>query len=130
MEHSRGTVVKHSLAVLLAWVGLSSGPASAETFAPIKDLPTFLQLVEGRDLRIGLYNLTLQLSPDGQITGSALGWDITGSWRWEDGYFCRQMDWSGYAIKDNCQLVEAEGTAKMRFTVDQGAGDSATFKLR
>ncbi len=122
--------MKHSLAVLLALLGLASGPASAETFAPIKDLPTFLQLVEGRDLRIGLYNLTLQLSPDGQITGSALGWDITGSWRWEDGYFCRQMDWSGYAIKDNCQLVEVEGTERMRFTVDQGAGDSATFKLR
>ncbi len=119
--------MKYLFAVLIA---LISSPARAETFAPIKDLPTFLQLVEGRDLRIGLYNLTLNLSPDGQITGSALGWGITGDWRWEDGYFCRQMDWSGYAIADNCQLVEALGSEKLRFTTDRGAGDSASFKLR
>lgn len=119
--------MKYTYLVLLALVGL---PASADTFAPIKDLPSFLKLVEGRDLHIGLYNLTLNLAPGGQITGSALGWGITGTWRWDGGYFCRQMDWSGYAIADNCQLVEALGTEKLRFTTDQGAGDSATFKLR
>lgn len=119
--------MKYSYAILLALV---STPTWAETYAPIKDLPTFLQLVEGRDLRIGLYNLTLNLSPDGKVTGSALGWGITGSWRWEGEYFCRQMDWSGYAIEDNCQLVELFGTDKLRFTTDRGAGDSASFKLR
>ena len=105
-------------------------PAHADTYAPIKDRPSFLKLVEGRDLRIGLYDLTLNLMPDGQITGSALGWGITGSWRWDNGFFCRQMDWSGYAIEDNCQLVEALGAEKLRFTTDLGTGDSATFKLR
>lgn len=119
--------MKNSCAILLALVGTS---VCAETNAPVKDLPTFLQLVEGRDLRIGLYDLTLTLSPDGQVTGSALGWGITGSWRWEGDYFCRQMDWSGYAIEDNCQLVELLGSDKLRFTTDRGAGDSASFKLR
>jgi hypothetical protein len=109
---------------------LLAGPLRADSFIPIRELPVFLKLVEGRDLRIGLYNLTLNLSADGTITGSALGWGITGAWEWKDGYFCRNMDWSGYAIEQNCQLVEALGAEKMRFTVDQGAGDSATFKLR
>ena len=117
-------------AAIFLLLGLLAGPLRAETFAPIKDLPTFLQLVEGRDLRISLYNLTLNLSPDGQISGSALGWGITGAWRWEDWYFCRQMDWSGYAIPDNCQLVEVQGKEKLRFTTDRGVGDSASFKLR
>lgn len=111
-------------------VCLIAGPLRADSFVPVRDLPDFLKLVEGRDLRIGLYDLTLQLSPDGAITGSALGWGITGAWVWKDGYFCRNMDWSGYAIEQNCQLVEALGTEKMRFTVDQGTGDSATFRLR
>ena len=119
--------MKYLYAVLLASFCM---PAHADTYAPIKDRPSFLKLVEGRDLRIGLYDLTLNLMPDGQITGSALGWGITGSWRWDNGFFCRQMDWSGYAIEDNCQLVEALGAEKLRFTTDQGAGDSATFKLR
>ena len=119
--------MNHILAVVLALAGV---PACAEPFAPVTDLPTFLALVEGRDLRIGLYDLTLELAPDGRITGSALGWNITGNWRWDGGFFCRQMDWSGYAVDDNCQLVEALGTEKLRFTTDRGAGDSATFKLR
>ena len=67
---------------------------------------------------------------DGRIDGSALGWRITGRWTWKDGYFCREMDWSGMAIDFNCQLVEAAGVDRMRFTVDQGRGDSATFRLR
>jgi hypothetical protein len=117
-------------AVWLALLCAIASPVRADTYVPVRELPTFLQLVEGRELRIGLYNLTLNLSSDGQIKGSALGWDITGSWRWENGYFCRKMDWSGYDIPDNCQLVEAQGNEKVRFTVDQGAGDSATFKLR
>jgi hypothetical protein len=119
--------LKYIFAALSALLGM---PACADTYAPIKDVTAFLQIVEGRDLRIGLYDLTLNLAPDGQITGSALGWSISGTWRWDGNFFCRQMDWSGYAIEDNCQLVEALGTEKLRFTTDQGAGDSATFKLR
>jgi hypothetical protein len=104
--------------------------AAANEFEPVKDRTDFLTLVKDRDLKIGLYNLSLNVLPDGQIKGSALGWDITGSWQWQDGYFCREMDWSGTPIAFNCQLVEAQGGEKMRFTVDRGAGDSATFRLR
>ena len=118
-----------STAVFSAFMSVTN-ELLADDFAPVRELPEFLKLVEGRDLRIGLYNLTLSLAADGTITGSALGWGITGAWAWKDGYFCRNMDWSGYPIPENCQLVEALGTEKMRFTVDQGVGDSATFKLR
>lgn len=105
-------------------------PAAANGFQPVRDRGDFLTLVKDRALRIGLYNLTLNVLPDGKIEGSALGWKITGSWDWKDGYFCREMDWSGTEIDYNCQLVEAQGAERMRFTVDQGAGDSATFRLR
>jgi hypothetical protein len=40
------------------------------------------------------------------------------------------MDWSGTEIPYNCQLVEVAGDSQIRFTVDQGAGDSATLNLR
>lgn len=104
--------------------------AAANDFEPVRDKTAFMSLVEDRELRIQLYNLSLNVMPDGKIKGKALGWEITGSWQWQNGYFCREMDWSGMAIDYNCQLVEAEGADKLRFTVDQGAGDSAVFRLR
>lgn len=114
-------------AFLAAMIAL---PAHANDFAKVSDKSEFLKLVDGRDLRIGMFNLTLRLNKNGTINGSALGWDITGSWDWKDGYFCREMDWSGKAIDYNCQLVEARGTEKLRFTVDKGTGDSASFDIR
>jgi hypothetical protein len=117
---------------LCAVVLMLATPASAtgEEFQPVKDKDRFLDLIKDRELRIGLYNLSLNVLPDGRIDGSALGWEITGKWSWQDGYFCREMDWSGMEIGYNCQLVEASGAERMRFTVDQGKGDSATFRLR
>jgi hypothetical protein len=115
-----------AIAMLLA---LTAPFAEANEFKPIKDEAAFLSLVDGRELRIGLYNLTIKLMPDGQIEGRALGWDLTGTWDWKDGYFCRQMDWSGMDIPFDCQLVEARGE-EVRFTVGKGEGDSALFRLR
>lgn len=109
---------------------LLTAPALAETYQPITDRSTFVDIITQHELRIGLYNLSLTISPKGQITGSALGWQITGNWTWQDGYFCRNMDWSGTPIPYNCQLVEAKGRQKLRFTTDKGAGDSAAFDLR
>ncbi|WP_426033800.1 dihydrodipicolinate reductase [Cypionkella sp. TWP1-2-1b2] len=109
---------------------LLTAPAFAETYQPITDRTAFVDIIAKHELRIGLYNLSLTITPKGQITGSALGWQITGDWTWKDGYFCRKLDWSGTPIPYNCQLVEAKGTEKLRFTTDKGAGDSAAFDLR
>ncbi len=116
------------LSALLAL--LSPLPALANTYEPIRDKSAFLSLIDGKELRIGLYNLSLKLTPDGKIVGKALGWGITGNWSWEGGYFCRDMDWSGYAIERDCQLVEARNGRELRFTVNRGKGDSASFRLR
>lgn len=105
-------------------------PAAANDFVPVREKEEFLDLVEGRELRIGLYNLKLRVLPDGTIEGAAMGWNVTGSWEWRGGYFCREMDWSGYPIDYNCQLVERRGEEELRFTVDKGAGDSARFRIR
>ncbi len=104
--------------------------ASAEEFARVSDEAAFLALMDGRELRIGVVGLAIAVKPDGAITGSAAGIGVTGSWAWQDGYFCRQMVWGDTEIPYNCQLVEARGTDAMRFTVDQGAGDAAEFNLR
>lgn len=104
-------------------------PMAAAAFERISDRDAFISTVGNKDLKIALYGLTLNVRDNGTITGRAAGWDITGSWAWEDGYFCRDMDWSGYPIDYNCQLVELDGD-RIRFTVDRGAGDDAVLRIR
>ncbi|MCC5974173.1 MAG: dihydrodipicolinate reductase [Rubellimicrobium sp.] len=109
---------------------LGAGPLAADTFAPVTDQSEFVALVEGRELRLGALGITLRVLPDGQIEGRAAGWPVNGNWTWQEGYFCREMDWSGTPIPFNCQLVEAQGDSRLRFTVDRGEGDAASFNLR
>jgi hypothetical protein len=105
-------------------------PVAAMAFEPVRDLDSFLSLMEGRELRLGLMGVSLEVTPDGRIEGEASGWPVSGSWTWQDGFFCREMDWGGTPIPYNCQLVEADGAERVRFTTDQGAGDAAAFNLR
>ncbi len=118
--------MKSTVLALLAACAL---PATAHAFEAVKDKDAFLALLEGKELRNGLMGITLTVAADGTINGNAVRWPVTGTWAWQDGFFCREMDWSGYPIDYNCQLVEVRGD-EVRFTVDQGAGDSATFTLR
>lgn len=115
-------------AALFAGATVAATPAAAD-FQEIRDRSEFLDLVQGRSLRLGLFGINIDVRPDGTIDGRASGWDLTGTWSWQDGYFCREMDWSGTEIPYNCQLVEVAGN-RMRFTVDRGAGDDAVFNLR
>ena len=124
MLHARIAVI---LALALPVVATM---ARAQEFQPVRDRDAFMSLIKGRELRLPLFRIRITLTPDGTIDGSALGWPMKGKWRWDNGYFCRDIDWSGTAIPFNCQLVEARGTDEIRFTVDQGKGDSASFRLR
>ena len=116
-------------AFALSFAALIALPASAHAFERISERSEFINTVNGKDLKIALYGLTLNVRDNGTITGRAAGWDISGSWTWENGYFCRDLDWSGYPIEYNCQLVEVSGD-RIRFTVDQGAGDNAVLRIR
>jgi hypothetical protein len=113
---------------LAAGLSLAASEAVAN-YVPVTDEATFLSLVEGKELRHRFYPITLVVSDNGQVNGSAVGWGVEGTWSWQDGYFCRELVWGGDPIPYNCQLVEVNNDL-IRFTVDQGAGQSAAFRLR
>ncbi|MDA7426445.1 dihydrodipicolinate reductase [Thalassococcus lentus] len=118
----RGTI---SVAGVLLGLVLA-GPAVAE-FSKVSDRASFVQLVQGKTLTRPL--VKLRVAPDGSISGKGARWDVTGNWRWQNGYFCRDLNWGGDELGYNCQEVRANGN-RIRFTSDQGNGDSADFKLR
>lgn len=116
----RASVLAFALLPQLSW---------ADGFDRLQSEQDFLTRVAGREIAQSFWGIRLVVRPDGTIDGSAMGWAVTGEWRWENGLFCRQMDWSGTEIPPNCQMVEVAGE-KVRFTSDAGQGDSATFNLR
>ena len=117
-----------SLLVLLSL----TAPAFAE-YRPIEDQREFLQLVQGRTLvltRPGIARpIEIQVQRNGALTGEARGYDLTGAWRWENGKFCRQMDWGGYNVRYSCQDVSLNGRT-LRFISDRGLFRTAYFEMR
>jgi hypothetical protein len=101
-------------------------PALAE-LSKVNSAEEFKNIVTGKSLTRPL--VKLEVGPNGSISGRGAAWAVSGNWTWEDGYFCRSLEWGGDDMGYNCQEVKASAN-KIRFTSDQGAGDSADFSLR
>ncbi|WP_172327045.1 dihydrodipicolinate reductase [Mangrovicoccus sp. HB161399] len=111
-------------AVLLAL--LAASPARAE-FRVVQKESEFRSLVSGRELtRLGV---SLTVTQGGAIAGRAFGRDVTGQWRWQDGYFCRDLAWGARSFPHNCQQVAIDGD-RLRFASDRGTGEAAVLNLR
>tara|TARA_Y100000385_G_scaffold193238_1_gene199848 strand:+ start:1132 stop:1482 length:351 start_codon:yes stop_codon:yes gene_type:complete len=79
--------------------------------------------------RLERFLISLSVTKDGKIEGSAAARSVAGDWDWVDGFFCRSMLWGAREIKYNCQKVTFDGR-RLRFISDQGRGQSASFALR
>ena len=118
--------MKRIFPAMTALAMLIASPAAAE-FTKVDSAAAFKSLVSGKTLSRPL--VRLQVSPNGKISGRGATWDVSGNWTWKNGYFCRSLEWGGDDLGYNCQEVTTTGT-KVRFTSDQGKGESADFSLR
>lgn len=115
-----------ALAVVPAIFAALATPALAEGFERINDENGFVSLVKDRELkRLGI---RLKVTDDGRIQGNAFGKEVTGAWRWDGGYFCRDLAVGGDSLEFNCQLVQVKGRT-VRFTSDKGDGIYADLRL-
>ena len=96
-------------------------------FSIIYQREEFIEAITGRELKRPL--IKLSVSETGRINGSALTTPLSGTWKWQDGYFCRDLFWGKRDLGYNCQQVSLKDD-KIRFTSDQGQGDFADFTLR
>jgi hypothetical protein len=122
-------------ATLALCTGLLSATAAMadDDFQRVQDKAEFVNLVAGKELSIlrpfYLRNaIKLQVSEQGSIAGTALRKPVVGAWRWENGYFCRDLRFGDDDIGANCQVVVVNGD-QVRFIADQGQGDSADFRV-
>lgn len=115
--------------VFLGTVGVAYvAPSYAETgYDTIETRAGFVAATSGKTLtQVGI---RLNVRGDGSITGRAFGQDVRGTWTWEGPYFCRTLSYGKRTLERNCQTVE-KNEAGLRFTADQGQGDTAKLRLR
>lgn len=113
--------------VAVALTVAAAPDARADTFRQVTDRSDFMDLVQGRTLKYP--GVSLEVTPAGDIRGKGLGIDVTGEWRWQGNYFCRDLYWGNRNLGPNCQAVLANGRT-LRFVADEGQGQSADFRLR
>ncbi len=114
------------LPVLAAVAVALATPAAAE-LSKVNSAAEFKNIVSGKTLTRPL--VRLNVGSNGTISGRGATWDISGNWTWKNGYFCRSLEWGGDDLGYDCAEVKASGR-KIRFTTEQGRGDSADFSLR
>ena len=126
IRHLKGieTIKKFGFKFILFFLIASPIIASETT---ISERPDFENLV--KDKKLERFLISLSVTSDGKIEGSAAGRDVSGDWNWIDGYFCRTLMWGERELKYNCQKVTFDGR-RLRFISDRGAGQSASFALR
>ena len=61
---------------------------------------------------------------DGRITGTVDGLQLSGSWYWSEGYFCRFAELDGEDLGLDCEVIEQSGN-QMRYTRQKGEGTSS-----
>ena len=118
---------RHAIIGAAAFAALALPQTAAAELKRVESRSEFVSLVQGKTLSRPLVKLSV--GADGSISGRGVRWDVTGSWSWQNGYFCRDLNWGGDELGYNCQEVRANGR-DMRFTSDQGRGESADFRLR
>ena len=111
----------------VAAFAFAAAPAAAEQFRQVQNQSSFLGLVNGKHLT--RFGIKLNVSSAGGIRGDAFGRPVTGQWRWEDGYFCRDLFWGRRDLGPNCQLVAVRGNT-IRFHADRGRGRYADFRMQ
>jgi len=110
---------------LIACLLMASQVLASETI--ITNRSDFENLVLNK--KFERFLISLSVTNEGQIKGSAAGREVTGDWDWIDGFFCRTLLWGMRELKYNCQEVTFDGR-RLRFISDEGKGQSASFALR
>ncbi len=116
--------VHPNLAAGLALLALAAGDSIQQASAADQNMR--IETEEGfREIAVGkklVYSKgALTVHDDGTITGTYDGKKLTGTWSWEDEYYCRSVKLGKKDIGHDCQVVEASGNSLI-FLRNKGAG--------
>lgn len=118
--------------VVLAGLALSAcAPAAPTVTAPdqgrIVTEDAFRAAIVGKPIRLG-EGAVFTINADNTITGEVNGQAATGTWAFEDGFWCRRIV-LGDIFTEDCQLWVVEGD-RLIITRAKGTGESFSYRLR
>ncbi len=109
-----------ALALILA---LTATPALTE--GQIVTEEDFREVVVGVPIRLGP-DVVFTINADNTITGDVDGREATGTWDFQDGFWCRKIIVEQVFTED-CQLWEIDGETLV-ITRDRGRGESFRYR--
>lgn len=110
-----------------------SGCASTQTenveFERIASKEQYLELVAGRVAQMKGSNFSSTAFADGTMKGGGGDRKLSGTWTWEDGFFCREGTIGSDVLKRDCQIIEISGDT-LKVKRNRGEGENVVLQLK
>lgn len=114
-----------TIAAFLLLAGCALAPRT-----PIATAAAFDATIVDRPLTGGARWTELTIRSDGTMTGvRADGAVLSGTWGFENGFFCREAIVDGTVLGSDCQTVAIDGTSIV-FRRDRGRGERVAYVFR
>ena len=103
---------------------------STAAFVRISDGASFAQLIADKRLEVpDKPDRWFRLNANGTIVGDVGKGKVSGTWNFENGFWCRTLVAGVSSLGQDCQLVEHKpGVA--RFTREEGKGGSGEYLIK
>ncbi|QHQ34211.1 hypothetical protein [Algicella marina] len=111
-------------AIACAFAALTLAACDGPIAQPVLTEAQFRQEIVGKTLSNGA--TTLRIFANGIVGGLGNSGPVVGTWRWEDGRFCRIIA-SGGPVGDGCQTVLLTGEAVTFIEASGGVGNQTYF---
>jgi hypothetical protein len=114
-------------ALLLSACAPVPPPANPPDQGRIVTEDAFRAAIVGKPIRLR-EGVVFTVNADNTITGDVNGQTATGTWTFEDGFWCRRIT-LGDIFTEDCQLWVVEGD-RLVITREKGTGESFSYRLR
>ena len=94
------------------------------TYGRITTEAEFVATAVGRT--VSNANTSIAITRNGRITGVTHGNEISGTWEWRDGFWCRTIT-APVQTAEDCQVWEVRNGV-LRITRDRGTGETLEFR--
>lgn len=115
--------------VVLTVSACATTPAENVAYERITTKEQYIELVAGRAAKSKGSDFSSTALADGTLTSTGGSKKLSGTWTWEEGYFCREGTIGSEPLERDCQIIEIAGDS-LKVNRNKGEGESVILKLK